>query len=223
MFKTKYLTGVVLVLFVALAIVGTVRSGQGGMGGQAPDVFEITKLQINTDGTAELEWVGASDGIVVEINPTLDPANWSPVPSTDNHWPISGTSWTGNLPAGQSSGFLRVRQDEGPFTAVVPFSTITLDLIGIHDSDSTSYNANCIGCHGDRSNEVALDGQTLTAHSKHLQLFGQGNNRCVFCHETGPDFVTYSSGGLRESVNLQARSCNVCHGLGKGALEFYAH
>ncbi len=192
------------------------------MGGQAPEVFEITKLQVDANGKAELEWVGANEGIVIEINTTLNTEDWRPVPSPNNHWPISGNSWTGNLPESQGYGFLRVRQEEGPFTAVIPFSTITFDVIGIHDSESTSYNANCIGCHGDRSKEVALDGQTPTAHSKHLQLFGQGNARCVFCHETGSDFLTYSSSGLREQVNLQERSCKVCHGLGKGALEFYA-
>jgi hypothetical protein len=111
-------------------------------------------------------------------------------------------------------------------TVSLPAKSIGLDLIGIHDSGSRHYNADCISCHGDRTNEVALDGVTPAAHSTMLFSFlGEGNARCVSCHNSAPDFLNYSAGGLREQVNLERdlateSSCTSCHS-GSGSLAFY--
>ena len=103
-------------------------------------------------------------------------------------------------------------------TATIPAKEIELNLIGIHDSDSASFNGNCVGCHGDRTDEVALDGVTPTAHAKMLTLFGSENDRCVSCHDPGPDFFAYSAAALREQVDIT--SCSSCHGAGQ-SIEFY--
>ncbi len=101
----------------------------------------------------------------------------------------------------------------GGTQAELPSKNIGFDLIGIHDPDNTeSYDSDCIGCHGDRTNEVALDGVTPTAHARMLTQFGEGNERCVSCHQGGTDFFAYSSGGLREPVDMDQANCAVCHG-----------
>ncbi len=97
-----------------------------------------------------------------------------------------------------------------PVAAALPAKSIALDLIGTHDAGSDSYNDDCIGCHGDRSNEVALDGVTPTAHATMMSLFGTGNERCRSCHESGPEFVAFSSAALREQVPIS--DCASCHG-----------
>lgn len=106
-------------------------------------------------------------------------------------------------------------------TAALPAKKIAFDLIGIHDPDSDKYNDNCIACHGDRTDEVALDGATPTAHATMAGLFGEGNNRCVACHDRGPSFLTLSAGGLRAQVNIEDVGCTNCHGA-NAALAFYA-
>jgi mono/diheme cytochrome c family protein len=110
---------------------------------------------------------------------------------------------------------------QGGFPPLLPGKTIGFDLVGIHDASSANYNGNCIGCHGDRTNEVALDGVTLAAHSRMQGLFGEGNDGCMACHPSGPDFLTFSRGGLREQVDIEATGCTSCHGAG-AIPEFYA-
>ncbi len=108
----------------------------------------------------------------------------------------------------------------------LPAKTIGLELIGIHDPRSKNYNADCIGCHGDRTNEVALDGVTPAAHSTMLfKSWATGNARCLRCHRDAVDFLSYSAGGLREPVNIERNvgligSCTSCHS-GDWALGFY--
>ena len=111
----------------------------------------------------------------------------------------------------------------GGVAAPLPGQAIAFDLIGIHDPGSDSYDGDCIGCHGERTNEVALDGRTPTAHSRMLWLYAgyQGNDRCVACHESGPDFLTFSRGGLRKQVSMEMLDCAACHGP-SAAKPFYA-
>lgn len=110
--------------------------------------------------------------------------------------------------------------------AALPAKSIGFELIAIHDPASGQYNGNCVGCHGARVNEVALDGVTPAAHSRmQFGFLGQGNERCVACHRNPPDFLSYSAGGLREPVNLERElraesSCTSCHS-GDGDLAFY--
>lgn len=101
--------------------------------------------------------------------------------------------------------------------AALPAKTIGFDLIGIHDPDSGDFDANCTAsaCHPGRTDEVALDGVTPSAHATMVAQFPQeGNDRCIACHSGGPDFVTRSAGGLREQVNMEQVGCALgpCHG-----------
>lgn len=111
-------------------------------------------------------------------------------------------------------------------TVGVPAKRIGFELIGIHDPASSQYDGDCIRCHTDRTGEVALDGRTPAAHSvMQFRFLGQGNERCVACHGSGPDFLSYSAGGLRELVSLERdlapeSSCTSCHS-GEGSLTFY--
>jgi hypothetical protein len=106
-----------------------------------------------------------------------------------------------------------------------PAKSIGFEVIAVHDPASGRYDANCIGCHGERTNEVALDGVTPAAHSTmQFGFLGTGNERCVSCHKSAPDFLSYSAGGLRELVNVERdlaleSSCTSCHSSGN--LAFY--
>lgn len=120
------------------------------------------------------------------------------------------------------------RMPPNPVQQVMPAKTITLDLMGIHDPDSDAYNGNCIGCHGDRTDEVALDGVTPSAHARMAGFFGEGNDRCVACHNRGPNFYnfalgfgSFSKGGLREQVDMSTVGCANCHGA-NSTPSFYA-
>ncbi len=116
--------------------------------------------------------------------------------------------------------------DQPPkITVGLPAKNIGYDLIGLHDPGSARYDANCIGCHGERTNEVALDGVTPAAHSTmQFGFLGEGNARCVSCHQNAPDFLNHSAGGLRKLVNVERdlaadSSCTSCHSSGN--LAFY--
>ena len=117
-----------------------------------------------------------------------------------------------------------VAESTGPPRPALPAKTIGYELIAIHDPNSDGYNGNCVGCHTDRTNEVALDGVTAAAHSTMLGLFGEGNDRCVRCHGSGPNFLTASAGGLREQVDMADAACAACHGAQPipGATALYA-
>ena len=107
--------------------------------------------------------------------------------------------------------------------AFIPAQHIDLELIGIHDEAFENYNGeNCIGCHADRLNEVALDGVTPTAHSRMLHQFGGADWLCVACHSR-VDFLTQSASNLREQVDMEETGCTSCHGqnTAPGVPQFY--
>ncbi len=103
----------------------------------------------------------------------------------------------------------------------LPAKSVTFELIGIHDPESDDYDGDCIGCHGERTGDVALDGETPLVHGTMLATFGEGNARCTACHGAGPDVVGYSGAGLRKQVDMT--SCSTCHGPTPlpGATAFY--
>ena len=106
--------------------------------------------------------------------------------------------------------------------ASIPAKYIDLELIGIHDEASENYNGDCLGCHADRLNEVALDGVTPTAHSRMLRQFGGAAWLCVACHSR-LDFLTQSASNLREQVDMEETGCTSCHGqnAAPGVPQFY--
>jgi hypothetical protein len=179
--------------------------------------FKITSFVLNKDGTAALQWQGANTNIVVEFTADVASPQWQPLPGVE--WPVNGTSWSGVIPMSPGKGFLRVVTTGGVGTAPIPLKTISLTLIGWHDPQSDKFMQNCIACHGTRTQELALDGKTKTAHSIMLNFYGQGNDRCINCHYngpnyTGPDFLTHSAGALRKQVNYEVNGCTACHAKG---------
>ena len=175
--------------------------------------FKITSFVLNKEGGAALQWQGADTNIVVQFTEDVTSPQWQPLPGVE--WPVSGTSWSGEIRMTLGKGFLRVVTADGVGTAPIPLETISLSLIGWHDPASNKFFQNCIACHGTRTQEVALDGKTPTAHSIMLSFFGQGNERCYNCHyngpNNGPDFLTSSAGALRKQVNYEISACTVCH------------
>ncbi len=97
--------------------------------------------------------------------------------------------------------------------APLPAKSITFDLILIHDPASDQYDANCTAaeCHGDRRQELALDGVTPAAH-RLMVIFGEGDDRCARCHGPGADLMNGSAANLREQVDMETVGCTWCHG-----------
>ena len=179
--------------------------------------FRITSFVLSTNGSAVLQWKGMDRDIVVQFTADVTAPLWQPLPGVE--WPITGTNWSGVIPMSPGKGFLRVVSTGGVGTAPIPLKTISLSLIGWHDPQSDRFYRNCIACHGTRTEEVALDGRTPTAHSIMLDFYGQGNDRCINCHyhgpnHTGPDFLTHSAGSLRKQVNYEVNGCTACHAKG---------
>ena len=179
--------------------------------------FQITSFVLRTNGSAVLQWKGADRDIVVQFTADVTSPLWQPLPGVE--WPITGTNWAGAIPMSPGKGFLRVVSTDGVGTTPIPLRTISLSLIGWHDPQSDRFYRNCIACHGTRTQEVALDGRTPTAHSIMLDFYGQGNDRCINCHYngpkyTGPDFLTHSAGSLRKQVNYEVNGCTACHAKG---------
>ena len=106
--------------------------------------------------------------------------------------------------------------------ASIPAKHIDLELIGIHDEESGNYNRDCLGCHADLLNEVALDGVTPTAHSQMIRAFGGADWLCLACHSRF-DFLTQSASNLREQVDIEETGCTSCHGqhAAPGVPQFY--
>jgi len=179
--------------------------------------FKITSFVLNQNGSAALQWQGANTNIVVQFTADVTAPVWQPLPGVE--WPVSGTNWSGVIPMSPGKGFLRVITTGGVGTAPIPLKTISLTLIGWHDPQSDKFMQNCIACHGTRTQELALDGKTKTAHSLMLAFYGQGNDRCITCHYngpnyTGPNFLTDSAGSLRKQVNYEINGCTACHAKG---------
>jgi hypothetical protein len=176
---------------------------------QLASPFKITSFVLNTNGAAVLQWQGANTNIVVQFTADVAFPLWQPLPGVA--WPIIGSNWSGVIPMSPGKGFLRVVTTGGVGTAPIPLKTVSLTLIGWHDPLSHRYMANCISCHGTRTQELALDGTTPSAHSTMLGEFGVGNSRCITCHTFGPDFLTHSVGALRKQVNYEISGCTGCH------------
>ncbi|MHB1308737.1 MAG: hypothetical protein ACYDC1_20330 [Limisphaerales bacterium] len=202
---------------VLLLCVGTALSLTMSLWAQLAQPFKISSFELNKDGSATLQWQGANTDIVVQFTADVTAPAWQPLPGVE--WPISGTNWSGAIPMNPGEGFLRVVTTGGVGTAPIPLKTISLSLIGWHDPQSDKFYRNCIACHGTRTQERAQDGVTPTAHSTMLSFYGQGNDRCINCHysgpkHTGPDFLTHSAGAVRKQLNYEVNGCTACHAKG---------
>lgn len=101
--------------------------------------------------------------------------------------------------------------EEGEGVPPPPFETV--NLIAIHNSESPSYDNDCIKCHGDMTSETTLNPNIQGIHP-HMMPFTPGyegkitNELCVTCH-TNVDFVEESAGNLRRNVAVE--QCVPCH------------
>ncbi len=103
-----------------------------------------------------------------------------------------------------------------------PAKVANFAMITTHDPASTDYNANCTDCHGDRTDESALDGQTLSVHSVMPGRLGSGDQRCLTCHSGGVDFIFNTTSRLRDGMIMESGcASSSCHGV-SGPVPFYA-
>jgi hypothetical protein len=68
-----------------------------------PPPTTITRLQIDAQGNALIEWTGATQGVHIEASTALNPSGWTTVAG-----PLSGSAWTLQLEAGRPIGFYRL-------------------------------------------------------------------------------------------------------------------
>jgi len=93
--------------------------------------------------------------------------------------PTGATGATGPQGAAGSGGAALGAQDQ-----VLVTTLSTENVVDIHDESSSAYNADCVSCHSDKSDGVALDGSTPMAHAIMVsQAPGADSNaKCAYCH-----------------------------------------
>jgi len=109
---------------------------------------------------------------------------------------------------------------EGEGGGVSPPPLESVNLIAIHNSESPSYDNDCIKCHGDMTSETTLNPNIQGIHP-FMMPFAPAykgeitNDLCVSCH-INVDFVEGSAGNLRRNVAVEVCvSCHTPRGPGK--------
>ena len=92
----------------------------------------------------------------------------------------------------------------------------TWNLMAIHTTTTTSYNNECLMCHGNKLCAKSLSANVPDIHVKMMKYVfhatgdrGVTNNTCQHCHKE-VDFHEGSAAGIRKQV--AAQGCDDCHG-----------
>lgn len=88
------------------------------------------------------------------------------------------------------------------------------DLIELHSDLTQVATADCVGCHGDKSQEKSLDPNIATPHAIHIPMLVD----CNYCHKSA-DLLQGSAANLMKQVSPQV--CAGCHGPGGSAPQFF--
>ena len=96
------------------------------------------------------------------------------------------------------------------------------NLVAMHNAESTSFNSDCISCHGSMQHETTLSesvgGVHLVKMPWLLQTSGESqinNQLCLHCHPT-VDLLGKSAGNLRRQVDVDiCRGCHTSAGPGR--------
>ena len=96
------------------------------------------------------------------------------------------------------------------------------NLVAMHDDSSSSFNSDCISCHGNMLHETTLSedvgGVHLVKMPWLLQTSGQAeinNQLCLHCHPT-VDLLEKSAGNIRRQVDVDiCRGCHTSAGPGR--------
>ena len=102
------------------------------------------------------------------------------------------------------------------------------DLVALHDAKSSSFNKNCLSCHGDIMTRTTLNPKFKEAHAAMIPFtpgyntkVGLTNEVCTSCHGK-MDLVQYSGEQIRRNAN--ATICVACHNKsGPSSKKFYAN
>ncbi len=107
-------------------------------------------------------------------------------------------------------------------------AALSINLVAVHDGNDTSYNSDCISCHGDESLGTASDGRA-DAHAAMIPWTpgSTTNAKCVWCHDEielessiqSGYHSTVQSASLGKEYNTER--CLRCHFSGS-EFEFYA-
>jgi hypothetical protein len=101
-------------------------------------------------------------------------------------------------------------------------------LMAIHDSNSPSFNKNCLQCHQDVMTRGTLDSKIKDAHAAMVPFApgydskrGATNEVCIVCH-TNTDVLQHSAAQIRKNVSTSL--CAACHNKsGPSSKKFYAN
>ena len=106
---------------------------------------------------------------------------------------------------------------------VSPPPVENVNLIALHNSESPSYDKDCIKCHGKKTSDTTLNPDIPAIHP-FMMPFTPGytgkitNELCATCH-TSVDYVEGSAGNLRR--NVAVGWCVLCHIPGGTGKELY--
>ena len=125
-------------------------------------------------------------------------------------------------------GLALVVGEKGAAQSDGPLRTNTPDLTAIHDSNSSSFNKNCLQCHRDVMTRATLDSKIKNAHAAMVPFApgydakrGATNEVCLVCH-TKTDVLQHSATQLRKNVDPSL--CAACHNKsGLSSKKFYAN
>lgn len=107
--------------------------------------------------------------------------------------------------------------DDHPAQEASDDATDAINLTGIHDPRSLTYDENCLGCHASILTQSSSDPRILPFHQAMIPYTpgynahkGTQNKNCVTCHRDAIDFRQESGSSLRRTVSIE--SCAYCHG-----------
>ncbi len=107
-------------------------------------------------------------------------------------------------------GVLIARTLMEPASAHQPSS----DIIELHSDLTQVATADCVQCHGDKSQEESLDPSIDTPHAIHIPMLED----CSYCHKSA-DLLEGSAASLMKQVS--ADICAGCHGPGGSAPQLF--
>lgn len=104
---------------------------------------------------------------------------------------------------------------EQPLVTPAPAEQTLGDIIELHSDLTQVATADCVECHGDKSQEQGLDPDIDTPHVIHIPMLKD----CNYCHKSA-DLLQGSAAGLMKQVSVE-EICAQCHGPAGPARQLY--
>ncbi len=104
---------------------------------------------------------------------------------------------------------------EPPLVTPAPAEQTLGDIIELHSDLTQVATAECVECHGDKSQEQSLDPDIDSPHVTHMPILKD----CNVCHKSA-DLLQGSAASLMKQVSAE-EVCAQCHGPGGPGRQLY--